>query len=124
MSEVNVIEGNKLIATFDGWKFELIEKQGLVLVSGSCYFKDTWEEVNKFCGEKLKYHTSWDWLMPVVEKIEHEITPVEILDFQCRISRTIYNPEQILTTSDESKIAAVYNAVVQFIKFYNNNSTQ
>jgi hypothetical protein len=110
-TEVNVIEGNKLINIF---------MHG-VLHDGTVQYYEGPDNFQHEGGAFLKYHKDWNWLMPVVEKIEHEITPVEILDFQCRISRTIYNPEQILTTSDESKIAAVYNAVIQFITWYNQN---
>lgn len=48
----------------------------------------------------LKYHSSWDWLMPVVEKIEqvHEGVPKQLIHLS------------LLSTRDE-----VYNAVVEFI---------
>lgn len=127
-SEVNVTQGNKLIAIFDGWKFTPLEDQGLIMVSGSCYFKDTPDEVDKFCSEKLKYHTSWYWLMPVVEKIEREHTDFELTIYSasCYISK--WNPDKKKYESFISgvgkKIDAVYDAVIQFITWYNNNSTQ
>lgn len=51
----------------------------------------------------LKYHESWDWLMPVVRKIEqrNELIGAHILS---------------------SDIDATYQAVVKFIKIYNNES--
>ena len=51
----------------------------------------------------LRYHTSWDWLMPVVEKIEqvHEGVPQELINLS------------LFSTIDE-----VYKAVVEFIKQY------
>lgn len=62
-----IIEGNKSIAEFMGrqivespWPHKSLEEQGYwVHQLGQNYFKT-----------KLKYHSSWDWLMPVVEKIE------------------------------------------------------
>lgn len=51
-----------------------------------------------------KYDTSWDWLMPVVEKIGKQYIPTDLA-----INRiTIFEP-----------IEGVYSAVVQFIKWYN-----
>lgn len=52
----------------------------------------------------LKYHKSWDWLIPVVESIErvHEGVPQELMNVS------------LFSTIDE-----VYNAVVEFINEYN-----
>jgi hypothetical protein len=54
----------------------------------------------------LHYHTSWDWLMPVVQKIEQDCEGV---------------PQEMLNISLYSDINDVYNAVVEFIKDYNQN---
>jgi len=56
----------------------------------------------------LKYHTSWDWLMPVVEKIMWDN---DIEDNQCT---------NIAEALCDAKIDRVYEAVVEFIKEYNN----
>ena len=50
------------------------------------------------------YHMSWDWLMPVVEKIEQVNEGV---------------PEQMLHVNLYSERREVYHAVVEFIKQYN-----
>jgi hypothetical protein len=60
MSKSEIIEGNKLIANFDlvmrpdptDWKKE------------SWYRGFNWVHLNK-----LEYHSSFDWIMPVVEKM-------------------------------------------------------
>ena len=64
---------------------------------------DTWLETNS----NLKYHTSWDWLMPVVEKVfilseDEEAWRMDI--------------ESGLTTLN---IDETYRAVVEFINEYN-----
>lgn len=51
----------------------------------------------------LQYHTSWDWLMPVVEKIEQVNEGV---------------PHQFLYFSLFSSIDEVYQAVIEFIENY------
>ncbi len=74
MTNEQIIEGNKLIAEFDGW----------VLTIGNFAHafngkEDNAQETkrrNRLIGfddcidnEDLKYHSSWDWLMPVAKKI-------------------------------------------------------
>jgi hypothetical protein len=75
--------------------------------------------------EAAKYHTSWDWLMPVVEKIEKE-TPFtfNISRSQVWLADENYRMTAIgerIAVEADSKIEAVYLAVVQFIKWYNKN---
>jgi hypothetical protein len=90
---------------------------------------------------ELKYHSSWDSLMAVVEKIE---TPqydekgqfialtsadVEIFYRACIIE---YEPDEEsgdtneevkIQTSGKTKLEAVYKGVYQFIQWYQNQST-
>lgn len=72
------------------------------------------------CNE-LQYHSSWDWLMPVVEKIESdERYDVNILQYGTCIfdnQREIVN--NIANISFDKKIDHTYDAVVHFIKDYN-----
>ena len=56
--------------------------------------------------DDLKYDISWDWLMPVVEKIEQVNEGV---------------PEQMLHVNLYSERRDVYNAVVMFITEHNKN---
>jgi hypothetical protein len=77
----------------------------------------------------LMYSSSWDWLMPVVEKIESLTLPVtgyrmvivKIDDCTCSMQGNRYNYTRF---SGESKIEAVYKAVVKFIKWYNTQNHQ
>jgi len=76
------------------------------------------------------YDKSWDWLMPVVEKIENIEHPTRGNEFQV----VIYEEEvEIFQKSDEgmkeivyipvdgeSKLTNTHKAVVEFIKWYNN----
>ena len=58
--------------------------------------------------EELAYHTSWDWLMPVVGKISRDIT---FLDNEYR--------ESLLDVVPYGHIQDVLDAVVEFIKEHN-----
>jgi len=73
----------------------------------------------------LRYHTSWDWLMPCVEKIESLTYDVRINgygsegdDKYCDICD---GNDEISEFTSKSKIEAVYKSVVEFIHWYNKN---
>jgi hypothetical protein len=72
---------------------------------------------------RLPYHCSWNDLMPVVEKIESmKAASVYIQNDACWINPGLWRPKfHISVLSDNGKIDAVYQAVIQFIKFYNTN---
>lgn len=83
------------------------------------------------CSENMKYDTSWDWLMPVVEKIESLKFRVKICGFtsfgkqynECHIKKNdseglyVYNHEGI---GYELKIEAVWIAIIEFIQWHSN----
>ena len=56
------------------------------------------------------YHESWDWLMPIVEKIGE----IRQYDFDCGSSNGDINHVTIFSSKSR-----VYNAVIEFIQFYN-----
>lgn len=76
MTREEILEGNKLIAEFIG----LYEEHRYINIesgnfckreSDSTYLEPTTVRTNgKNQYVSLKYHFSWDWLIPVVEKIE------------------------------------------------------
>ena len=75
--------------------------------------------------DKAPYNSDWNWLMPVVEKIESlgYFLHIQFLRSEkykrqfCNITSS--NHEMISDSFAETKIQAVYNAVVGFINFYN-----
>jgi len=74
--------------------------------------------------ETLDYHRSWDWLMPVVEKIE--ITADTILECNDALLRETAKyqlaiPLANISVSSNNKLECVYKAVVEFIKWHNLN---
>ena len=89
---MNTLENNKLIAEF----------MGLVVSNREDYHSSLHTNVDA----DLKYHTSWDWLMPVVDEIDH-------LQFEEVV--------EIETGLKMRSLSATYNAVVEFIKQQNKN---
>ena len=62
---------------------------------------------NVFHPDDMKFHTSWDWLMPVIENIDH-----------LQYAR-VKGIEDALSTRH---IGDTHKAVVEFIKEYNNDT--
>jgi|13_taG_2_1085334.scaffolds.fasta_scaffold83507_2 hypothetical protein len=78
---------------------------------GAEWHKDFFKDVCIISPSNIsyKFHTSWDWLMPVVHKCYQEHT--------CSQERMNSNDAYEIKTCD---ITRVYKAVVEFIKEYNN----
>lgn len=75
-------------------------------------------------AEDLMFHSSWDWLINVVEiiediKIEGKDTNVIIADNSCSIGYLDWLNS--ITEHKETKIEATYEAVINFIRWYNND---
>lgn len=111
----NIIENNKLIAKFMGFTVNFGFNKDGVLFHG--------EHINL---RKLKYHDRWDWLMEVVEKIESldcvidfKIT-IEYVEIIARMGKGIVFKNCIFDIDYcTTKREAIYNACVEFIKWYN-----
>jgi len=102
------MESNKLIAEFMGVPCD----------------KDLYTPLCPYTGETLfipssqmKYDTSWDWLMPVVEKIESLGYWVNRNDGDITISNK--SDMVVVTPMSSGGIDMMYKAVVEFIKEYN-----
>lgn len=69
------------------------------------------------------FHSHWDWLMPVVEKIETIVDTfvIETTTYENKDKDYVVHCSKInRLVSHTSKIEVVYNAVINFIKWYNN----
>ena len=105
-----ILEGNKLIKDF--YTNEHIRGQFGRILS----------------ADEYKYHFSWDWLMPVVEKINTtelngESFGVIIFGNYCHINDSENLIFEVTRASiNEPLVYAVWKAVVQFIHFYNTQS--
>lgn len=109
--------GNEMIAEFmSGQRFEFVDD-----FDRECAGIKVNDSV--FPLDKLQYHSSWDWLMPVIEKIESAgAYSFEIDKYKVRVchittwkNKTIFYAETI----EKSKIDVVWSAVVEFIYWYN-----
>jgi hypothetical protein len=110
MTQAEIIEGNSLLADFIGGTSE--KKYGGTVF----YFTHqtnpiAWQEGDAYYyDEALPFHKSWEWLMPVVEKIKK----MSITDFSQKkpVMNALYDVDKSI----------LWKAAVNFIK--QNNSSQ
>lgn len=140
MTIKEIEEGDKLITEFMG---EVILAANSETIPRSSYVKefkkfsicsDFCDEVNKNAKKKyfpihhrgeMEYHSSWDWLMPVVEKIETMNAEVTIRLDSCSIKQSFKQPKVFaISRLSESKIEARWLAIIEFIKWYNQNKSK
>ncbi len=135
MTQEETIEGNKLIAEFMG-AVTPKTAPGIILPyikNDEVWFGDgttpNGQYGSAFKISDLKYHSSWDWLMPVVEKIEslpliNDAGICVLIEHSyCRIY--LDNWGEYTTVAEnatkKNKLSAVYLSVIEFIKWYNQN---
>ena len=107
-----IVKNNKLIAEFMeykptkcnngfAWDYEKSKpsKDHLFPIQGRLITQD--------CSY-LKFHQSWDWIIPVIEKIN-----------ECHL----FGSQHLISTIDKnlllSDITSVYESVIKFIEWYN-----
>ena len=104
-------EGNKLIAEFMG-------RCGKV--NKHLYWVNI-PSVKWVTVEQMQFHTSWDWLMPVVEKI-NEINILKISSnlgsLKMKVKGSLYG------IGVDNTIEDVWKIVVLFIKTYNEECSE
>jgi hypothetical protein len=150
MSEQEIIEGNKLIAEFMGVDF--YDKYFNINLHDSLYTRDNYNlfinMIMELHPNDLKYNSSWDWLIPVIDKIEDldvsdqhyqwEMEGETRSNFMCfefdmdrhsdSYSASIWmelslDPVCLVAGGHlkpySTRIEAVWNTVIEFIKYYN-----
>lgn len=97
MTAEETAKGNKLIAEFMGVRLPLV-----------------WSE---FIGDEVEYHKNWNWLMPVCKKVNDSLIGVTSAGSfvpQGRMHLGLMNVD----------IGAVWQAVVEFIHWYNTQNSE
>ncbi len=115
---MTTMESNRLIAEFMG---------GVLIFPDTCnygVFKFSKEDKHKFTYDTepttengiaqgmLKFHKSWDWLMPVVVECFNRNDEDNLSNHQFILNDALL----------ETNIDSLYKAVVNFITWYNENS--
>ena len=138
---LNIEENNGLIAEFMGTPVKFYkedEKTGLFDSDGNpdtVSYDCKLAIINNLIYEpdRLGYHTSWNWLMPVIEKIEKCLNEAVIfhikdsrsyleLDTQASLAYNLPDLPECYSGFCETKIKAAYCSVIQFIHWYNSQT--
>jgi len=115
MTQQYILEGNRLIAIFMGGEFRTDLK--FAGITSGWINTPANDNIHIAQDYNLKYHKSFDWLIPVIEKInstkiDNQTIDVIIYKTTCHIN----NSEQIIIeATGENMIEAVYVAIIQFI---------
>lgn len=123
IKELTSEQMNVIIARFEGRKFY------------NRFSIDDYGPATCNAYPEMKYHSDWNWLMPVVEKIEI-MANVTIRPGICSIEMLFMNKRRyakekgiatgevlpIAEHNDKDFIGNVYNAVYDFIVWYNENN--
>jgi len=131
-----VFENNKLIVQFmELLKIEEINDLEYFVNKKMWRLLDKPKDVNEyflelFCHPKnsghYKFYSSWNLLMPVVDKIEELGYDTKIErnnDDDCHYTEifNMPNANDCICPDGNSKIETTYNAVIEFITWYNKN---
>ena len=138
MTNEEIIEGNILIAEFMGLRHFNPLGYSLRRDGSENYFVEfpKYENIqfNNLVQEDdvhyyLKFHSSWDWLMNVVEQIESLPCISTSYYFNVRISQGYIEIEGLIgekifrnSSIENGKINALWLAIVDFIKLFNNRA--
>jgi len=95
---MNITESNRLIAEFMAGGDSLYLQRDYIT-----------EQYYPFDSKELAFHISWDWLMPVVERVSSMI-----------YGGTVYDLRGALLNAD---IDRVYKELVEIIEWYNQKQT-
>ena len=111
------MSNNKLIAEFMGWTS--CDSNDNTMYANPQDKSDVWS------ADGMRFNKSWDWLMPVVDKIEcttidnndnsDNFFNVMIEVFECNIN----GGDICICKSGNTKHKAIYKAVVEFINQLN-----
>ncbi len=129
LTQEEIVEGNKLFAEFMNLK--VVTFNGLVSGSSKHYaaLQDPLITVKVGNEGTLYYHKSWDWLFPVIDKINDMGKGYSFAIFKTYVSLTVEKGGKIfkdfsfayseyITAEQTGKVAA-FKLLVRFIKWHN-----
>lgn len=114
-----ILKNNEMIAKFMG---AIVRGSETFRIAGKIEFPN---RPFKSCAVKdLQYHNSWDWLMPVIDKIEFHSEPevrfvifpdetlLQELDYDSKFNHRD-------NTCGPNRLTNLYNCVVEYIRDHN-----
>ena|SRR6185436_10170478 len=105
---------NELIAEFVGFEIIQAEKSFPLYLNPHT---NSWVTKND-----LRFNSSWDWLMPVIERIDSLMPPIKMPQDLNALKEGNHGSEKfmdVIAVPLNTPITEVYKSVVEFIKWYN-----
>src|SRR3954469_17550181 len=72
MTTQEVQEGNEIVAVYDGWQWESEEWDMMYKISDGFWYSENELHEDASLDEAV-YHSDWNWLIPVVKKVQQEM---------------------------------------------------
>lgn len=131
INKEDILEGNKLFAEYLGLK--IIESTNLLGHKNLFYaaLPNPLIVVAVGSEDRLLYHESWDWSMPVVDKINGLGKEFSLAIFKNYVSLTVEKGGKVYKdfsfahaeyiTAEQTGKEATFKLIVKFIKWYNEN---
>ena len=108
MTEENILQGNKMI-------FDFMQ----------CIHSES-EEIDRWEMEALKYHSDWNWIIPVYKKIVAIAKPIHEKEAKVfKGSGVTWTSEcgeltwEVYNSCRDFEIEKVFPAIIKWIKWYN-----
>ena len=111
MTQQEILEGSKLCAEF----LDLILWTGFGSKKNQYVKKIPNEKTEVF--ENVLFHSDWNWLMKIVDKIEELDYTTKIID-----NGMCINGKVVIERWGKSKKEGVFITCLEFIKWYNENN--
>lgn len=122
MTQEQILESNKIIAEFMGAEItqaysKTKEQDGVLFY----YPKDTSPSMYRnLSSSGIKYHKEWDWLMPVVDKLEELGYEININGNDCYVQQPNRKGRLVIHCKNWiNKLQCVYQAVISTINWHN-----
>jgi len=127
---MRTITDNKLIAEFMRYPKKQINKGIARLEENKYVWGQTYYYINGdwHAEDYLLFHLDWNWLMKVVDKIESFEDNNRCAKYNINIEQSFVEiidkntDDTIVETDADTKTQATYKAVIEFIKYYNNEN--
>ena len=122
MDKKEINESNVLIAEFIGLKKGMLGEYTHPLDKPS----EGYVPIYTPDGSDMKFYSDWNWLIPVVEKIESleevdytklYVEHKNIYDFEIFLKTDYMKPSFRCVTED--RMESIYDCIIQFIEWYN-----
>ena len=111
MTQEEIIEGNGLIAKFDGYEFNYVDLFGNPCTEPYLWKNGLWTRIGN-----LTYHSSWGCLIPVYINIKNWC---DSQDWN-KLDNTGYHYFKLIKRSlTAGDIERVHSDIIYFIKWYN-----